>query len=565
MSTLFQILGGLALFIYGMKMLSESLEQATGDKLRKILASITSNRFFGIVTGTFVTAVLQSSAAVIVMVISFVNAGMLNMFQGISIILGANIGTTITGWIVNLTNAKFGFDIMILANLAAITGLICIFSKRKKVTLIGMCLIGFGLLFIGLEMMQTSVPVLDPASGKKNFVYDMLNFLSGFGTNSKVASYFCLYLFILIGFVATVALQSSSVTLAITITLLGSGYMDMYAACAMVIGENIGSTVTAVLASLAGNKTAKKTAAAHVTLKVFGAIWLILPFIFYPFCNICSFIIPGDGMEGLRLALFHTIFNIVNTFIMAWFIKPLIRLMDRIFGTDEKQEETFGLIPTNLGLIRTPDSALFEVRNEITKMADFTIESFDSVVTILTKHKGNNDKFVERIFEIEDIVDKYEKNLYTFLIQVLGETNQGKTIERINSMIEEIRNYEWISDSCEKIAKLYRKSKENDYDLESLDVNIEKILGEATNLVNIVRYNIANLKDRSLFEKTMEIEDKINSLYKKNKKKVVVDMKKNSSKDIVSSGICLLDMIRELEHIADDILNIIKIHNTQQI
>jgi phosphate:Na+ symporter len=197
-------------------------------------------------------------------------------------------------------------------------------------------------------------------------------------------------------------------------------------------------------------------------------------------------------------------------------------------------------------------------------MSALTVESYDFVCDILRNQKANNSKSIERIFEIESLIDRYESEIYQFLIKLLGETTQAKPIEKINTMLEEIRLYEWISDSCERIGKLYKKSVENEYDLADFDKNIDKILKETNNLINIIRFNINNLKDYAIFTKTLEIEDKINSLYKKNKKKVVVDMKKNTTKETIAAGICVLDIIREMEHIADNTKNIIKLHNTQQ-
>lgn len=554
------ILGGLGIFIYGMKIMSESLEKAAGDNLKNVISKMTSNRFLGVFTGFLVTAIIQSSSATTVMVVSFVNAGIINLFQAISIIMGANIGTTVTGWIVNITNFKM--DIIQLSFIASFIGVGLMFFKNDNIKTWGSFLVGFAILFIGLNFLKESIPKKELTTS--NTIYNFFQLFEGRGYLSIIS-------YVLIGTIFTIILQSSSATMAFTITLINAGYLSTHGGVAMVLGENIGTTITALLASIPANQTAKKAALSHTLFNVIGVCWVLLPFVFPNMIKLITFLSSNlpfifKGSEsGVRLAIFHSLFNIMNTSLFIGFVPLYAKFINLIMGKTKK-EEKFKLQLFSMSLIQTPDLALLEAQNQIKNMSIIVKDMFDKTCKLFEE---DNEKKKEAVFsksksvkEMEKEIDKYELEISQFIFTLLKQNVSEKSAERINHLLEETRNWEWISDSCKNIAKLVKKVKEEenikfDSKKESDFKNLIKNLLDFFNLI------IKNYDSINNFENTKDqgetLEDNINILYKKIRKKIISDISKKKTKSITAS-IAFMEIIRELEHIGDALKYILRGH-----
>lgn len=352
-SLLIQVLGGLGIFIYGMKLLSESLQRVAGDRLRSFLSSMTRNRVSAVFSGLFITSTIQSSSATTVLVVGFVNAGLISLAQAIGVIMGANIGTTITAWIVSFLGFKFNIASFALPAVAA--GVILNFSRKESRSGWGSFLIGFGFLFLGLDYLKTSVP--DSAKDPDSFLFLQQYTNMGFNT---------ILLFVLIGALLTIVIQSSSASTTITITLAFSGYIPIDAAYGMILGENIGTTITANLAAIPGNRNAKKAALAHTLFNVFGVVWALI--FFKLFTGIVDDLIPGDPLtdkESTRfhISLFHTMFNITNTLILIWFVNTISKvvsaIVDGLASKTGKDKDSIRLLQA--GSVKTTELAMVEL------------------------------------------------------------------------------------------------------------------------------------------------------------------------------------------------------------
>ncbi|HOO19638.1 MAG TPA: Na/Pi symporter, partial [Paludibacteraceae bacterium] len=383
------LIGSLGVFLYGMKVMSEGLQKVAGERLRAIMAAMTKNRFSGVLTGLLITSIIQSSSGTTVMVVSFVNAGLLTLYQAITVIMGANIGTTVTAWIISL----FGFKVNIASFAIPLIGLSIpfIFSSKSKRKSIGEFLIGFAFLFMGLEMLKNSVPDIQSNPGILAFLSKYTNY--GFGS---------VLLFLLIGTILTIIVQSSSAMMAVTLVMCSKGWLSFELGAAMVLGENIGTTITANLAAIPANVSAKRTALAHLTFNIFGVIWMLI--FFYPFINLISYIItnfgPGDpnlltsfttslDPETLKvissdttaltseqltikqqllqhqlatsygLSLFHTLFNLINTCLLIWFVNFIAKVVSFVIKQKDSEEE-FQLKYISIGLLSTSELSILQ-------------------------------------------------------------------------------------------------------------------------------------------------------------------------------------------------------------
>lgn len=558
-ANIIQLFGGLGIFIYGMKLMSESLEKSAGNNLKNLLSSMTSNRFFGVLTGFLITSIIQSSSATTVMVVSFVNAGLLNLTQAIGIVMGANIGTTLTAWIVNLTNIKV--NMTMVAYFVVAVGMVFVFLRSLRIKNWGYILIGFAFLFIGLNLLKKSVPSADAFTN--NYFY---NFLSGFPADK----YWSYIVFILIGTLLTVVLQSSSATMAVTITLVNQGYINIIHAAAMVLGENIGTTITANLASLAGNKLSKKAALSHTIFNFFGVFWMMMPFVFPNFLAMCGKLsgfapVIFEHTEGIQLAIFHSLFNITNTTLFIWFVPQIEKLVNYIYGEDTGKQK-LRLSNIKYGLINTPDIAVLEAQNEIINMANLSHKMFGKTCDLLEGSKI--EKTHDKIKNLEKEIDNYENEIYSFLVDLLREDTSVATTDKINILMDEIRNLEWIGDSCENIADLVLKAYLNNYEL--IPIKEEHLKRIQTNVEAFFKLYIENIKDLDnleLYNKGIKFEKDIDSIYKKMKKKSISNMKsmKKNIKKNVASGLIFMDIIKGLEHVGDALRNIIYSYNEKNI
>ncbi|HOV12725.1 MAG TPA: Na/Pi cotransporter family protein [Spirochaetota bacterium] len=553
------IFGSLGIFIYGMKLLSESLETAAGDGLKKILSSLTGNRFLGVLTGFVLTSIIQSSSATTVMVVSFVNAGLLSLVQAIGVIMGANIGTTVTAWLVNLTNMKI--NMTMIAYLSIIVGILLVFAKNKKINMWGYCLLGFGFIFVGLDVLKNAVP--KPTADNSNFLY---SFFQMFPHDN----YFVLLFFVLFGTVLTMVLQSSSVTMAFTIMILNQGYITMEIAAAMCLGENIGTTITANLAALAGNKMAKKAALSHTLFNVFGVLWMMIPFVFNFYLYICkniSSFLPffTSGAEyGVQLAVFHSLFNITNTLLLIWFIDYIAFIVEKIYGK-EKTKIKKSYLKIDAGIIRSPELALFEIKQEINKISKISRDQFKHINDLIN-NKGERKSLFNNVQNMAKEISEYEDNINIFLNKLLEESEKGQTVDTINKLMNQIKFLEWTSHSCMEISKIIKKVSENEIDIQQKNQdNFKQILLKINQIFDLVILNISNVNDLDIITKVIDLKDETDVLYKKMKKETIALIKRKATKKTVPEALLFLDIIRELEHIGDFLKNMIVLSSDLKI
>jgi phosphate:Na+ symporter len=396
-----QVAGSLGLFLFGMRTMSDGIQKAAGDRLQKIIGFMTGNRFAGVLTGFGITSIIQSSSATTVMVVSFVNAGLLSLAQAIGVIMGANIGTTLTGWIVALFGFKF--DITAVALPAIGIGVPLIFWKRLRKGDWGEALVGFGLLFLGLSFLKAAVPDIDANPESLRFVKE----LTGYGLLSRL-------LFVAIGTGLTVILQSSSASMAITLTMAFFGWIDFPSAAAMVLGENIGTTLTAIIASIGADLNAKRAAAAHMTFNILGIIWIML--LFYPVIDLVDRLVPGsmNSEEGItsHLAMFHTTFNVLNTLLFLGFvnwIEKIVTFVVRKAAITGPGEYRLEYLSTSLQ--DTPELNIVRAKAEIEKMAAVVKEMYGSFIYLFENPKKKLKDVVVDLQEKEQLTDQMQEEL----------------------------------------------------------------------------------------------------------------------------------------------------------
>lgn len=448
-----RLLGSLALFLYGMKMMSEALQKVAGSRLKNILGIMTSNRFLGLITGFLITTVIQSSSATTVLVVSFVNAGLISLTESIGVIMGANIGTTVTGWIISILG--FSADISALALPAIGVALPLIFSKRNTWHNCGELIVGIALLFMGLDFLKASVPNINESP-------DILAFLQ----NYTSGGYASLFLFLFIGTVLTIVIQSSSATMALTFVMCSQGWIPFEMAAAMVMGENIGTTVTANIAAAVGNISARRAAMVHMVFNLLGIVWLLI--VFYPFTDLVDSIVMG--MSGaspradvnqvpLALAVFHSVFNLTNAFVFIWFTKLIERIVMRVLPSKPDTEEEFHLRFITTGMLSTSELSLIQAKKEITLFAEHTHRMFGMVRQLLAEDLSESDfeKLYEKIKKHEDLSDNVEVEIANYLTKV----NQGKLSDegrrRNKAMLKIVGEIESVGDANYSIARLINR------------------------------------------------------------------------------------------------------------
>ncbi|TGM46712.1 Na/Pi cotransporter family protein [Leptospira biflexa] len=445
---LIQVLGGLGIFIYGMKLLSESLQRVAGDRLRSFLSSMTRNRVSAVFSGLFITSTIQSSSATTVLVVGFVNAGLISLAQAIGVIMGANIGTTITAWIVSLLGFKFNIASFALPAIAA--GVILHFSRKESRSGWGSFLIGFGFLFLGLDYLKTSVP--DSAKDPESFVF--LQQFTNLGFNSVL-------LFVLIGALLTIVVQSSSASTTITITLAFSGYIPIDAAYGMILGENIGTTITANLAAIPGNRNAKKAALAHTLFNVFGVVWALVFFKF--FTGIVDDLIPGDPLtdkESTRfhISLFHTMFNITNTLVLIWFVNTISKvvssIVDSLASKTGKDKDSIRLLQA--GSVKTTELAMVELVEFTKKIIRDTYDFLRLTEQILLQ--PYDAARVVQVLKKEEELDQVRTEVLTYLNQIQETGITGNYAKDVLGIMERVKAVEEMGDNFASIARKIRKS-----------------------------------------------------------------------------------------------------------
>ena len=548
------LVGSLGFFIYGMKIMSEGIQKLAGSKMRNILGAITNNKFAGIFTGFFTTSVIQSSSATTVMIVSFVNAGLLSLRQAIGVIMGANIGTTVTAFLV----LGLGFGKLSLATyslpLIAI-GLPLIFFKKDSLNSLGDFIIGFALLFMGLEALKKSVPSFDEGG-----FYELIEPLTGSGIFSVI-------IFVFIGTFVTILVQSSSAAMALTLVLCTKGLPFEFAA-AIVLGENIGTTVTANIAAIIGNIHAKRAALAHLIFNLFGVIWMIILFNFFienieefvklnsewfPFDNSSKQSIENSTIQW-SLALFHLTFNILNTLLLVWFVENIEKIVTRVIYSKVEEDEIFQLkYFSNTTL--SSEFSILEVRTELLKFIKITskMNSFLKSL-ILETDKRKFSKILQKIKQYEEITDRIEGEVSEYLSKVNETESTQKTNEEIKSILSIINDLESIGDSYYSISKLIqRKSENNIYFVPIQRNNILKMIEKVENLFTQLKKYVGDtdVKTSKIIKKEkMEI----NKLHYDLKKEHLINISNN--KYSIKSGVIYSDVLSGLENITNNIIDV---------
>ena len=545
-----KLVGSLALLMYGMKSMSESLQKMAGSQLRHVLQAMTKNRFTGMLTGAFVTASVQSSTATTVMTVSFVNAGLLTLAQAISIIMGANIGTTFTAWIMS---AGFSFNITDFVWPAFFIAIILIYSKRRKS--IGDFLFGVSFLLLGLGTLK--------ATGTDMHLEEIpavIHFFESFEDN-----YFSYIIFLIIGGIMTVCVQSSAAVMAITMALCSTGVMPIYLGIALVMGENIGTTVTSNVAALTANIQARRAAFAHMFFNIFGVLWALCIFrIFINFvCGIVGFPTEGATAADAKLlptvlATFHTTFNVINTAILIWFIPYIEQIVCRVItktkGKDD--EEEFRLRFISSGFMQTPELSVLEAEKEIRSFSSHTQKMFHLVWELLSeKNKTDFVKKYSRIEKYEAITDNIELEIGHYLNEVSSERLSDATKAKIRAMLREISEIESIGDSCYNIARsLNRKISGKEDFTEEQYSHITQMMGLADQSLTEMNTLMTGYRETLDINKVFNIETEINNFRNQLKSQNITDI--DEQKYTYAIGTIYMDIISECEKLGDYVVNV---------
>lgn len=548
----FKIIGALALLIYGMKGMSEALQKMAGSQLRHILGTMTKNRFTGMLTGMFVTCSVQSSSATTVMTVSFVNAGLLTLAQAISIIMGANIGTTLTAWIMSL---GFSFNFTDVVFPAFIVGILLIYTRRHRY--IGDFLFGIAFMFFSLAILSDTGKEMDLGHNQA-----LLEFFSSFDTNS----YITIIVFLLIGTVLTCILQSSAALMAITMVLCSSGVLPIYLGIALVMGENIGTTATANLAALGANTQARRAALAHLMFNVFGVMWVLC--VFYPFVDlVCNFVNYDPQSHDLNpiklsvvLAAFHTSFNICNTFILIWFIPQIEKFVCWLIKprtNDEEEEFRLRYIGGN-SIMETPELSVLEAQKEIILFAERIQRMFGFVRELLnTTNDTAFTKLFTRIEKYEGISDNMEIEIAKYLDSVSDAHLSDETKARIRAMLREISEIESIGDSCYNIARnISRKFKGKEDFTESQYEHLHQMFELTDDSLTQMNIMLSGRKDKLDVNRSFNIENEINNYRNQLKSQNINDV--NSHEYTYAIGTMYMDIICECEKLGDYVINVVE-------
>jgi len=542
--TILTIVGSLGVFLYGMRVMSDGIQKVAGRRMQSILNYMTSNRVIAIFTGFLITSLIQSSSATTVMVVSFVNAGLLNLVQAIGLIMGANIGTTVTTWIVSLIGFKFKISSIALPIIGV--GLPLLFSKYRKRRDVAEILVGFGLLFIGLMFLKNSVPDIQNHP-------EALEFL----TKYTDLGYLSFIIFVFVGSLLTIIVQSSSAAMAITVTMAYLGWIDYYTAAAIVLGENIGTTVTAYLASLGTTVNARRAARAHFFFNTIGVIWLAL--LFRPFADIILHITPWDSSLRanfpLNLALFHTVFNITNTLLFLPFIRKFAHFIEYIVRPKERDMTMeYSLKYISTGLQDTPDINILKAKKEIGKMADVTLEMFELFLEVFQNPTAKMGEKVDKIKCYEELTDKMQFEISKYLVDCSQEELSEANVRNVSAFIRVINELENIGDSCYKLILIVQKR--YDEKLKFHSGSVTEILDYAKLVLEYINFWRSHLNihlESEELEYAFEMERQINQTRDKLRAVTETRLKRGAN---AHSELLYLDLLKNFEHIGDASLNI---------
>ena len=570
MLVIIKLLGSLALLMFGMKSMSEALQKMAGPQLRHVLGAMTTNRFTGMLTGMLVTASVQSSTATTVMTVSFVNAGLLTLAQAISVIMGANIGTTLTAWIMS---AGMSFDISIMSYAGFFLGIILIYMKKHRY--IGDFLFGLGLLLLGLTTLRITGAEMDLGHNET-----VLNFFASFDPDSFLTT----LIFLLLGGILTFCVQSSAAVMAITMILCSSGALPIYQGIALVMGENIGTTVTSNLAALSANTQARRAALAHMFFNVFGVIWIL--FVFRPFIDaVCGLVgydvtMAKDAVSSeafltnaakltFVLAAFHTCFNVANTFILIWFIPQIERFVCwAIKPKKVDEEEDFRLHFITSGIMKTPELSVLEAQKEIQSFSERMQRMFGMVRELLNlsasannkkdSKAGDFNKLYSRIEKYEGISDNMELEIAKYLDSVSDAHLSDETKAKIRAMLREISELESIGDACYNMARtISRKyNGKEDHFIEKQYEHIHQMMELTDQSLTQMNKLMIGRKESFDINRTFNIEHEINNYRNQLKQQNINDI--NNHEYTYAVGTIYMDLISECEKLGDYVVNVVE-------
>ena len=547
------LLGSLGLFLYGMTLMSEALQKVAGDKLRNILAAMTSNSVSRILTGLFITAVIQSSSATTVMVVSFVNAGLLSLVQSIGVIMGANIGTTFTAWLISLLGFKA--DIAVLAIPLIAFGFVFMMCKAKKKKSIGELIIGFSLLFLGLSFLKDSVPDLQSSPEVLAFLQQWTNY--GFGS---------VLIFVVIGTILTIVLQSSSATMALTLVMCNNGWIPFEMGAAMVLGENIVTTITANIAASVANVSARRAAMGHSVFNVFGVLWCLI--LFHPFLGLVSKIIMAMGLDNplvagasansvlYAISMVHTLFNICNTLILVWFTNQIAQLVTKIIK-GKKEEEVFRLQYIQGGMLSTAELSLNQAKEEIVHYADICRRQYAYAKSAINETDPEKfDALYKKLEHYEQVTDRIELEIAKFLNQVKEGVISDESGRRIQAMYKIISELESIGDSGFNVARILQRRnihnlKFDEQMIKKLNYMVELLERGFDAMIYNLKKGYTQIND---IANAQDIETDINE-YRNNLKEEHLLNLENKTYSYLT-GVYYMDLVNECEHVGDFMINI---------
>ena len=546
-----RLIGSLGLFLYGMKTMSEGLQKFAGDSLRRILTAMTTNRVTGVLTGVLITALIQSSSATTVMVVSFVNAGLLTLTQSIGVIMGANIGTTVTAWLISALGFKVDIAAFALPLLAF--GIPLLFSGKSSRKSVGEFIFGFSFLFMGLQALKANAPDLGANPEMLAFVqnYTDMGFLS-------------IILFLFIGAILTMIVQASAATMAITLIMCANGWIDYHLGVALVLGENIGTTITANLAALTGNTQSRRAALAHLVFNIFGVMWVLV--LFYPFTAAVSWFVT-DVMNisdpavavSFKLAAFHTAFNISNTFIMIWFVGLIEKTVCFLIKGKKDEDEEYRLRYITGGMLSTAELSILQAHKEITLFAERTGRMLDMVKALF--YEKNEDAFLKiysRVEKYESISDRMEIEIANYLTCVAEGRLSSEGKEEIRIMLRAVSEIESIADSCNNMARsIKRRNEFKSIFTDEQNHNVDQMLALTEKALHRM---IEILKKSELVRDDVNpsynIENEINNY--RNQLKIHNVENINNKKYQYQDGVYYMDIIGEAEKLGDYVLNVVQ-------
>lgn len=542
------LIGALGLFLYGMKVMSDALQKLAGDKMRVFLSKMTANRFSGVATGVGITTLIQSSSATTVMVVSFVNAGLLNLTGAIAVIMGANIGTTVTAWIISLLGFEFSISDFIFPLIALATPLL--FMKKQQS--LGEFIFGFALLFLGLQTLQSEVP--DFTQPEYAGVLQFISSMSDYG-------YLSILMFVVIGTILTVVVQSSSAMMAVTLVMCAQGLIGFEVAAALVLGENIGTTITANMAALMANSTAKKAARAHLVFNLIGVCWILI--LFHPFLNvIMKLVLSIKGVDSLdssaaipvALSCFHSFFNILNASVLVWFIPTIERIVNRVVATDDEEEFRLKFIPT--GLMSASELSIEPAKKEIESFSKRVVRMYEFVPSMFVETDEKKfEQLMERTKKYEEITDRMEVEIANYLTKVSENELSLSASQEVSAMLRIVDNLESIGDSCYQLSiAIESKRKQNIWFSQDMRDKVQTMFSLVREAVLEMNDNLSENYHSVNGQRATEIENKINN-YRDQLRNEHTEAVKNNEYSY-QTGICYSNLYAQCEKLADFAINV---------